>query len=465
MDNYVLDTKNDDYYENIINNFDENNINLNTFNEIFENIYGSTDNNKKHEKLYCNDCNSSNVAEDTNNGIIICTLCGCVITNLIDTAMEWVNYTDESKKISTHGFTTINTLLPNASMSSMIKGKCPKGMRSIHIRGYMPYEERRLSKSFKIIQQKCESGHIPKCVEDDVKIFLNNFIKVDEGKSKNLLFRGPNMTGILSACMYYACKKNKIARTPKEISELFQVKISKVTKGIKMFGKYSKIKNILITDQLITPEQFIMRFCDKLGIKNQYINEALCIVNNINKIEIATEHNPVSIATGAIFLMIYMNKLNISRKYISLIFNVSLVTISKTFKKFLPFEKILLNNEICNKLQCEIKKYKEKICINNIVKPNFIKFCVIPPQNIFNILTIHDNNEFYIKKKLFNNLNDELDKLILRETFIYNKTMRESLLFIHKLKNMQPHKSTKIFFIQSQNEINNEQNINSNCIH
>ena len=409
---------NSDFYDKLFNNdFKENNQ---TFNQRQYNI--------------CSECENSNIIEDTVNGVTICGICGCILSTMIEMSAEWLNYNDDSKKMTTHGYTTVNSLLPNSSFASIVKTTTSKRIRSMHIRQYMLYEERRLSNIFKIIQKACEKAKLSKCIEDDMRIFFNNITKVADNECKNLLFRGKNLTGMIGACMYFACKKNKDARTPNELSNILGVTAGKITKGIKMFVIQSKIKGIQNIDQLITPEQFVVRLGKKINIKQQYIDQALTIVKNVAKLEIATEHNPVSVATGSIFLMIHMNNLDLTRKFIAESFKVSLVTISKTFKKFLPFSKILMRDDICNKLNLEIQKYKAIIELKDELKPKFIKFGAIPKFecNIYDFVVVNNNNnnnnnlnnnKILFKKQLFNKFNFEINDYIKRQEFTYNRTM------------------------------------------
>jgi transcription initiation factor TFIIB len=455
-----------------MNNLLINNLNIEIPNDeqifnIYNNlVYENTNNVKCNVSPYkCYQCDVNEIFEDYTNGIIVCNNCGVVISNIIDSSTEMINYNDDTNKISTHGYITINVLFPHSSTSTIIKGKCSNKIKTSHKWDFMPYEERRLCDIFKIIQQKCSEANIIKCIEDDIKILFNNVIKVDDNNTnKNLTFRGKNLTGMISACMYHACKKNQKSRTPKEISELFNLNISKVTKGIKNLNNILKTKNLDNTSHLITPEQFIIRFCNILKLKEQYIEQTLCIVKNISKIQIALEHNPVSIATGAIFLMIHNNNLNISRKKIAELFHVSLVTISKTFKKFLPFKNILLNDTICNQLETEINIYKKDIKIHDNIKHNFIRFGVnLKEKKLFNFVFVKDD-KIKIKKKLFNKLFDEQEKFIKKNNYIFNKVNYSCKKFINQLNNYVVPVSEEKYFIQTDNEIKITENINKNNV-
>lgn len=433
LDDSALDA----YYDSIIHKIEnledlEYKINdLSYYDELYNEMYDTRESlpkknsTKKPTLETCQNCPTTVLMEDFANGIVLCKGCGCVLYNIMDAGLDWMNYNDDNGKVSTNGYTTINVLLPNASMSSVIKGKCNGSIRTIHSRNYIQYEEKRMSNFFKMIQQKCHEAKIPKCIEDDIKIFMNNLIKVEEHECKNLKFRADNLLGMIQACMYFACKKNGSPFTPKEISDIWNSEIGCTTKGIKNFAKIAKSKNIIDIEQSMTPEQFIKRFCKKLQIKQQYINDSLLVAENVLKLQIADEHAPVSIAIGSIFLAMQINHLNITKKFLAKQFNISVVTITKTFKKFLPFKKILLNTEICNKLQSMVTEYKNDITISDKIIPNFVRFGVTPPQcNTFNIM-VKVENKIYIKNELLDGIVEESEKAMKRQTYIMNKTFAQ----------------------------------------
>ena len=149
---------------------------------------------------------------------------------------------------------------------------------------------------------------------------------------------------------------------------------------------------------------------------------------NIQKIQIANSHTPISIAIGAIYLVIYMNNVNISKKELSRIFDISQVTIKKTFNKLEPFINILLNDKVCDLLQFEIKKYQVCIeydlvyiadCIKFNVKYDFKKLLDYDIEFQKKVIIIQDIE--LMNKKI---LNDNMElKIKLNHTLINYKCM------------------------------------------
>ena len=394
------------------------------YNILMDSIYENEDNlNIKKKRLYCYSCNNDNLVEDTSQGIIVCKECGQVISNLLDSNPEWTQYNDDNKKDMNRCSHPISQLLPQSSTATTIAGSCSSRIKTLHGWSAMPYKERSLNEVFKIIQAKCHEGRILKCIEDDAKIMYKNIsdCKHVSGKNrdKSIIIRGKNRTSVIAGCILFACRKKDKTRSPKEIAELFNLKYTEITKGCKIFQKLAKLKKMELKVNFTKPEHFITRFCEELKIKKEYAEQTIQIANNVNKLQIASVHTPLSLATGSIYLMIHLNKLNIQKKTIAEKFNVSQVTIAKAFKKLEPFINILINNEICDRLSVEIKKYQDNIEISEVLKPKFIRFNIDVTKTLgkdqsilYNILKKDANNNLIINNKLIIEHNIEFDNKI-----------------------------------------------------
>ena len=113
-----------------------------TQNEI-ENIL-NIDNKQKQNVKTCQNCNKTDLIEDTSKGILICK-CGQVVDILIDTSEEVRMCDTEDAKNGMY----YNRLLPQSSLCMTIntRGK----LKKLHIWSAMPYKERSDNLMFKKI--------------------------------------------------------------------------------------------------------------------------------------------------------------------------------------------------------------------------------------------------------------------------------------------------------------------------
>lgn len=400
----------------------------------------------KKRVIMCDYCNDDDLIEDTSHGILVCRNCGQVVENLMDLGAEWTHYNDDNKKDMNRCSHPISQLLPQSSAATTISGACSARIRTLHGWSLMPYKERSLNEVFKTIQVKCHIGKIPKCIEDDAKIMYKNVSDCKHIKGKNkgkaIIIRGKNRSSVIGASVLFACRKKDKSRSPKEIAELFGLKYTEITKGCKIFQKLAKLKNMELRSNSTKPEHFILRFCDELKIKSEYTEQAIQISNNVQKLQIAAVHTPLSLATGSIYLMIQINNLAIHKKVIADKFNVSQVTIAKAYKKLEPFVNLLTHNDLCDRLSLEIIKYQNQIDLPNKLKSKFIRFNIDtmkalskPKDILYSILVKDDVGNYYIDDKLIVEHNIEIDNKIKQldnERIRLNINYTEDVYFILK---------------------------------
>lgn len=385
---------------------DINNLTEGDLRDIFDDIEIANqseiiDNEKKD---ICPSCNKENqIVEDMAQGFRVCKNCGQVIDNLMDCNPEWRQYEDD-KGDSSRCSMPINKLLPQSSLGTTISGGAFKSrLKTLHGWSAMPYKERSLNMVFKEIQSKCQQAGIIKCIEDDAKIMYKSISECKHIKGKNkgkyIIIRGANRRSLIAACVFFACKKKNMTRSPKEISDLFDLKYTEMTRGCKNFTKLVKIRKLEINMGMSLPEHFVIRFCNELKIKKNYTDEVLKIANNINRLNIASDHTPFSIATGSILLMAENNGLSsISKRRIAEKFGVSEVTITKTYKKLWQYRHIILSNDITEKVLKENLVESTQHVIPNEIQDRMKKFGINNDsqndnkQSIMNIMPINDND-------------------------------------------------------------------------
>ena len=176
----------------------------------------------------CYECKTSDkLVKDYSQGIIVCSFCGIVVSNILDDSPEWKQYADDKDTVGRCSQPT-NYFLPVSSLSTTISCSGRNKVKMLQDWNAMPYKERSLNLVFKEIQNKCQKGNIVKYIEDDAKILYKNIsdCKYTSGKhiGKPIVFRNVNRKGIIAACIFYSCKRNGRTRSPKEIANIFNLK-------------------------------------------------------------------------------------------------------------------------------------------------------------------------------------------------------------------------------------------------
>jgi transcription initiation factor TFIIIB Brf1 subunit/transcription initiation factor TFIIB len=329
---------------------------------------------------FCQTCKSSeNIINDTVLGIVVCKNCGQVLGSVVDQNPEWRQFDEDGKSDNARCGMPVNKLLPQSSLGTTIGGTRKSRLKTLHCWSAMPYKERSLHIVFKEIQSRCQKSNIFKCIEEDAKIMYYKISECKHLKGKNkgkfIIIRGANRRSLIAACVFFACRRKGMTRSPREIADMFELKYTEMTKGCKNFLKLIKIKNMELNMGTSLPEHFVTRFCNDLKIKQVYIDQAIQIAKNLKKLNIASVHTPFSTATGSILLMGEINGLNmINKKKLAIKFKVSEVTISKTYKKIEPYKKALVNNELTDKIVKMIQESMDQDFIPDEITDRLKKF-------------------------------------------------------------------------------------------
>ena len=224
------------------------------------------------------------------------------------------------------------------------------------------------------IQKKCKTYGITQSIIDSAKILYKKVTdcKHTKGKraGKNRIMRCINLRSMIGACVFYACKLQGEPRSPKEIADIYELEIKNVNKGCRRFLEYIDIDTLNTEFSSSKSSDFIERFAEKLSLEDQYIQIAKDISTNIHKLDIASTHEPPSVAAGCILLVAVMYHLDITKKQISDVFKISDVTISKTYRRIHPYHNIVMNNKITELVlqkRNTIPKKKLEITEENLV--------------------------------------------------------------------------------------------------
>lgn len=314
--------------------------------EIIKNDEPGTGTDTDTDEQCCENCLEYNtLVEDDKNGYMVCTNCGIAYEHTLDTGPEWNSYGSDNSRC---GMAT-SFFLPKSSLGTTMAGSNYNRLKRLHNWGAMPYRERSLYNVLEDINARCNKHGIMKNIVDDAKLMYKKVseCKHIDGKNKDkfIIIRGANRRSLIASCVFYACKVNGCTRSTKEIAKIFELAPKEMTKGCKKFAQFMKEYHKIYNMRSSTPEHFIKRYCIKLGIHKECANEAVIIANNIKKLGLVTDHTPPSVAAGSIQLMIKMNNLDITKKQISEVFEISEVTISKIYKKIEQYANILVSDE------------------------------------------------------------------------------------------------------------------------
>jgi len=289
------------------------------------------------------------------DGQCSCSTCGRVQKTKLSQEAEYRYYGDNDNKSSNPervGMPT-NYMLPQSSNGSLIAyrsydNQYIKRMVQYNSWHQMPYKERAKYKTFCKIANIGKLHGIPNMIIERSKEFYNTIKHVNKS-------RGDNHNGLVAACLYFACRDEKVPRSAKEIAKMFKIKMQDMTIGQKTFRDnfhQAKITTDVFKVECTTPIDFIDRYCSQLSINNniggpKHIAEFIAIKAIVNNL--VNDNTAPSIAAGSIFLACAITNQNVTKKQVAIACKTSEVTISKCYKKLNDHKLDLLPKSIISK--------------------------------------------------------------------------------------------------------------------
>ena len=291
----------------------------------------------------------------TEDGFMVCSdpICGALSIHVIDDAPEWRFYEESSTNPTRCGLPT-NPLLPKSSFGCKIGrgGKLSYEMlRLSRCNDWlsMPYSEIAKYNAFQYINLMASNAGIPKRIVDEACFYHSQI-------SGHQTFRGLNKDGIIAASIYIACRIENYPRTAKEIARMFHLDSTSATKGCRnAMTIINELEQQKINSQIkytnTTPSSFIPRYASQLNMSIMYIKLANFIAMKIEKNNMIPEHTPNSVAAGIIYLLSNEFELNISKKDIQQVSDISEVTINKCFKTIEHLKTMLIPSNVYSQIK------------------------------------------------------------------------------------------------------------------
>jgi transcription initiation factor TFIIIB Brf1 subunit/transcription initiation factor TFIIB len=294
----------------------------------------------KEDKTKCINCKSGNLNSNNNTGFIECIDCGTCQGRVMDNKPEWSVYEDgKNEGIARCGHAT-SYYYPKSSLCSEPVKSNDYMIDVLQTWIRMKYDEYSLSVNLAYIAHICSKNYLPPAVIENAKLIYKLV------HDTRIIIRGvKERNGIFSACVQIGAQLQKYYRSPEEIGVMFDGNAKLVTNGRNRLTKILYDNPLINSIPPVVPTDFIRRFCYKLNFTEKQIDEIYDLADNVRKLYIASNHQPMSIAAGCVLIYVHIKKLNIPEESVLIVFNITSATTTKIFNKILPYCKIIIDNE------------------------------------------------------------------------------------------------------------------------
>ena len=255
-------------------------------------------------ELVCNNCNASRFITDGVTGEIVCSSCGCVISeNIEDRGAERRNFPDKSDNTRTgpglslkmfdRGLNTIIGVSNQDSVGKQISAKNAQTFGRLRKWDNRSQTKNSSNRSLRNALRELDKVQSKLGLSDAVIERAALFYR--KAAEKNLL-RGRTVNGMAAACLYASCRDLDHVRTLTEIAKQFEINRKEVARSYRSLFKALDFV-VSITD----PIKSIGKIASKIGITEKTVRKAVRILDAAQDAGIVAGKNPEVIAATVIY--------------------------------------------------------------------------------------------------------------------------------------------------------------------
>ncbi|RLF67446.1 MAG: transcription initiation factor IIB [Thermoplasmata archaeon] len=281
----------------------------------------------------CPEC-GGNIVMDAEHGVMYCENCGYVIEeNIVSTGPEWRGFDYEQAlersrtgrpiTPTSHDFGFGVEIALTDSEGSPVppseSARIRRWTRRISTSGAM---DRNLRAGLSEIERLCTNLRLPR----DVREYAARIYR--EATRRNLI-RGRSISVVAGATVYAACRRLRHLRTLQEVSRAAGTSKKEISRTYKFLSRHiSDIKS-----EPPKPEDYVDRFCDKLGLGPETIEKAKEILRKAKEAGLTSGRGPQGMAAAAIYIAAILTGNRKTQKEVAQVANVTEVTIRNRYKE------------------------------------------------------------------------------------------------------------------------------------
>ncbi|KAM3413546.1 hypothetical protein BST61_g11535 [Cercospora zeina] len=317
-------------------------------------------------RLICKDCREDppDLREDHASGDLICGSCGLVLQErVIDTSSEWRTFSndDQGNDDPSRVGDGPNALLNGAQLNTNIAfgdgGMRAKDLHRAQNKANLDKGNKSLLQAYKQIGALCDGWQLPSTVSDSAK-----HIYKDAEESR--VFKGKSQDSLIAGCVFFACRRNNLSRSFREVMELTGVTKKEIGRIYKLLNDFLRAKaktdaakpnatpdvyNQGATTGTAKPADLCQRYCSQLGLDQRSTNVAIALATVMTKTGVLAGRSPLSSAAACIYMASMLMGDPKSPKDIMNVIKVSDSTIRHAYKLLYQDKEKLLTEEILNR--------------------------------------------------------------------------------------------------------------------
>ncbi len=283
--------------------------------------------NSKNFSNACPECEGK-IISIAERGEYVCEQCGLVISErVLDISQGGKRaFTKQEKEKRDRTGSPISILLPDMGLSTVIDKhniNNPDLKRAAKWNSRMTWDKRNMLIATTELKRISSNLNLP----DHVK---KAAIRLYKEAFKLKLLRGRSINGMVAACLYFACREEKVPRTLQEILEDTAVSAKNVRRCYRTLMKELNLKAPTTDPIFLVP-----RYIAELGLDAETENLTVKILRSFIAKYSTSGKDPKGLCAGALYIVCKMKNKKTSQKEIATLVGVTEVTLRSRYKELI----------------------------------------------------------------------------------------------------------------------------------
>jgi transcription initiation factor TFIIIB Brf1 subunit/transcription initiation factor TFIIB len=159
--------------------------------------------------------------------------------------------------------------------------------------------------------------------------------------------------GIIIVCIYYISKGTSSVYSYIELAKKIELNMKYISKADKLLMELINSNNLILSKEFMsnfykteTPIDYVTKIIDKyqLNINKKILEQVVELISICEDNDILLDHTPLSVGVSCFYYILDINNIDINVKMFSELYDLSMVTVLKTFNKLkvhkINFEKM-----------------------------------------------------------------------------------------------------------------------------
>ncbi len=287
------------------------------------------------EEEACPECKGSHLIRERERGEIICTDCGLVVGELMDTSAEWRAFSEDGTPQTCRVGAPLSALRPDYGLQTQIGGTnrdssgSPlhantrvqmKRLRQIDQRTKRS-ELRNLRVALRELKRLCSQLKIPRQVAERAATYYRKVLKKG-------LVRGRSIDGITAATVYLAARSHGTTVTIRDIIQVTRISQKELGRSVRVIIEELDIRTNPTDSRIL-----VQRLGNELDLSMDTQTRAIEIIDKAVESNVTIGKNPVSIAAASLYITCVKTGERRTQHQIAKAANTTPVTIRNRFKE------------------------------------------------------------------------------------------------------------------------------------